>query len=399
MKQQAIKKWTRRMQFLVVFWSFLFILITGLVLYRPRIQLKGPKTMTIPMGENYVDPGTKVSVILGMKSPRVIVKSNLNMKRAGRYQIQYRISYLNGTIRKSRTVIVIDRDKPRLVLHGAKEMFVEEGTNYTEPGYQAIDNNDGDITKSVRVTGQVNPKKQGEYRLQYYSKDQAGNEAMEIRTIRVVPKKDPNLKTIYLTFDDGPSQVTPAILDVLKQHGVKATFFMIGKDSSYNAITKRVHDEGHTVAIHSNTHNYRYIYQSVDTYFKDLYELRARLKTITGEDANIIRFPGGSSNTVSKFQPGIMSTLTTEVMRRGFHYFDWNIDSGDTGRIGSDAIVKNVTSSLGNESTYVVLMHDYAANQQTADALDRIITYGKQNGYQFDRITAGTKPIHHGVNN
>lgn len=399
MKSQVIRNLTRRMQIFVVFLVFILVLITGLLLYRPSLHLNGPKVMTIAMGDEYVDPGTSVSTILGTKVPKVFIKSDLNLKKAGTYQVQYRVSYFNGVIHKTRTVIVEDRDKPKLVLQGSKELYVEEGTVYADPGYQAIDNNDGDITKMVQVTGKVDMKKQGEYRLQYHSKDQAGNEAVETRVIHVVPKKDPNLKTIYLTFDDGPSSVTPAILDVLKRHQVKATFFMIGKDVSYNSIIKRVHDEGHTVAIHSNTHNYRYIYQSVDTYFKDLYELRNRLKMVTGVDANIIRFPGGSSNTVSKFQPGIMSTLTAEVMRRGFHYFDWNIDSGDTGRIGSDAIVQNVTSSLGDSDTYVVLMHDYAANQQTADALDRIIKYGKQNGYQFDRITGETKAIHHGVNN
>ena len=94
-----------------------------------------------------------------------------------------------------------------------------------------------------------------------------------------------------------------------------------------------------------------------------------------------------------------MTNLSTEVVKRGYEYFDWNIDSGDTGRIGSKAIVKNVTSNLKDHHTYVVLMHDYGANEQTADALKEIIHYGKDNGYHFDRITMDTPVVHHGINN
>lgn len=388
-----------KIKILNMIWILLLLLIVVLLIDRPMIFFEGESKVTIPMGSVYQDKKVIARSFFHDKTKKIKVKNDVDTSKPGTYHITYSIPYLNSIIRKKKTIVVVDETKPQIILNGSSRIYIEEGSDYKELGYQALDNNDGDLTKHVQVKSNLDTTRLGEYEINYTVFDKAGNKKTEKRKIVVVEKKDPNLKTVYLTFDDGPSLVTPKILDILKEKGVKATFFMIGKSDDYNDIIKRVYEEGHTVAIHSNTHNYRYIYSSVDTYFKDLYELRERLKSITGSDATIIRFPGGSSNTVSRFNPGVMSTLTSEVLRRGFYYFDWNIDSGDTGRIGSDAIVNNVIEALGNRTTSVVLMHDYGANEQTADALARIIDYGHQNGYRFDRITEATPEVHHGVNN
>lgn len=388
-----------KIKILIFIWGGLLLLLIGLLLNRPMIFFEGKTTVTVPMGTEYHDTKVTAHSFLKDETKKIKVKNYVDTEKAGTYHITYSVPYLNGVIRKKKTVIVKDETKPTITINGSSTIYLEQGTEYQEPGYHASDNNDGDITKLVSVKSNVDTKKLGDYEVSYTVSDKAGNEEVTKRKVIVVKKSDPNLKTIYLTFDDGPSSVTPQVLDVLKEKGVKATFFMIGKSDEYNDIIKRVHEEGHTVAIHSNTHNYQYIYSSVDTYFKDLNELRERLKSITGEYTNIIRFPGGSSNTVSRFNPGVMSTLTAEVLRKGFYYFDWNVDSGDTGRIGTDAIVENVINSLGDRTTSVVLMHDYGANQQTADALARIIDYGHSHGYRFDRITEVTPDVHHGVNN
>lgn len=388
-----------KVRVLIIIWCCLLVLLIGLLLNRPMIHLEGKSTVEVPMGVDYHDTKVSAHSFFQDQTKKIKVKHNVNTNKAGTYHITYSISYLNGIIGKKRTVIVKDETKPVITINGNSKLYIEQGMEYKEAGYQAIDNNDGDITERVKVESNIDPNKLGTYEVNYTVSDASGNKETITRNIIVVKKADPNLKTIYLTFDDGPSNITPKVLDVLKAKGVKATFFMIGKSDDYNEIIKRVYNEGHTVAIHSNTHNYQYIYSSVDNYFKDLYELRNRLKSITGNDTNIIRFPGGGSNTVSTFNPGIMSTLTTEVLRRGFYYFDWNIDSGDTGRIGSDAIFNNVISALNDRTTSVVLMHDYGANQQTADALARIIDYGHSHGYRFDRITEVTPDVHHGVNN
>ena len=203
---------------------------------------------------------------------------------------------------------------------------------------------------------------------------------------------------IYLTFDDGPSSsVTPYILDILKKYNIKATFFVVGTTNN-DSLIKREFDEGHTVGLHSYTHKYS-IYKSSDTYFNDLQKISDKVYNITGQRSMIIRFPGGSSNTVSKnYKEGIMSYLTTEVEKRGYTYFDWNVGSSDTETNSAKETCNNVKKRLGR-GTNVVLMHDYSSKTSNIEALECIIKYGLDNGYSFDKITYDTKVIHHNVAN
>lgn len=144
-------------------------------------------------------------------------------------------------------------------------------------------------------------------------------------------------KTIYLTFDDGPSPRTPEVLKILRDNGVKATFFVThisGKSSHY---MKDIVAEGHTIALHSYTHDYDKIYASEEAYFADLQQISDLVYSETGVRTNLIRFPGGSSNIVSRFNPGIMTRLTQQVTDKGYVYFDWNVVSGDANRGGATA--------------------------------------------------------------
>lgn len=204
--------------------------------------------------------------------------------------------------------------------------------------------------------------------------------------------------TIYLTFDDGPSEYTNALLDTLKKYNVKATFFVTGRGD--DAVILREFNEGHAVALHTFSHNYSLIYSSVENYFADLSQISERVKRITGEDAKVIRFPGGSSNTVSAKYDGpirIMSILANEVSKRGFVYFDWNVDSNDAGNINSsDIVYSNVVSHL-KEGTNVVLQHD--TKNFSIEAVGRIIEYGLNNGYDFRVLDINSPPIRHGINN
>ena len=209
---------------------------------------------------------------------------------------------------------------------------------------------------------------------------------------------------IYLTFDDGPSDaITKQILNILKDEGVKATFFVTTRGS--DSVIKREYNEGHTVALHTASHDYKQIYSSVNNYFNDLEKVKSRVKKLTGEDAVIIRFPGGSSNTVSRnYDKGahIMSVLTSEVLNRGYRYFDWNVDSGDAGNCvsasnKSNCVYKNVTKNLSKNKANVVLMHDIKSYSK--DALRDIIAYGKVNGYTFKAITKDTAMVVQRINN
>ena len=204
--------------------------------------------------------------------------------------------------------------------------------------------------------------------------------------------------TIYLTFDDGPGEHTDRLLDILKKYNVKATFFVTGRGD--DATILREYNEGHTVALHTFSHDYTYVYSSVENYFADLERVAARVKSITGVDAKIIRFPGGASNTVSaKYDGGIriMSILTSEVLNRGYVYFDWNVSSNDAGGANTaDAVYVNTVTHL-KDGANVVLQHDIKS--YSVDAVERIITYGLENGYDFKALTVDSPAVRHGVNN
>ena len=162
---------------------------------------------------------------------------------------------------------------------------------------------------------------------------------------------------------------------------------------------KREYDEGHTVALHTASHDYASVYKSVNDYYNDLFQVQNRVKRITGVESKIIRFPGGSSNTISKkYSKGIMTTLTKDVLNKGYRYYDWNIDSDDAGGTNtSSGVYNNVVKYLSKNRSNMILMHDIKPH--TKDALRSIIRYGKNNGYTFEKITMSTPMITHHVNN
>lgn len=301
----------------------------------------------------------------------------------------------SSSVRKS--LIYKDETAPILNLNGNDVVYTFLGEDYSEKGYSAADNCSGDISNNVKVSGNVDKNVEGEYVLKYEVVDDAGNKSEKSRKVIVAERGKNGI--IYLTFDDGPkSGTTNVILDILKEEGVKATFFVT--NGGPDDLIKRMHDEGHTVALHTATHDYANVYASVDSYFNDLYSVQSRVKRITGVESKIIRFPGGSSNTVSrKYSQGIMTTLTGEVLRRGFKYYDWNLSSGDAsgGNISSEYVKNNVINNLKKNRVNMVLLHDIKV--VTRDAIRDIIRYGKDNGYSFERITMDTSMITQRVNN
>ncbi len=214
-----------------------------------------------------------------------------------------------------------------------------------------------------------------------------------------MPKPTPSKgKTVYLTFDDGPSQYTPQILDVLDKYGVKATFF-VKNGGSYNYVMKDIVNRGHAIGLHTYSHDYSKIYASDEAYFKDLNKISNLVNTQTGIETKIMRFPGGSSNTVSrKYSKGIMTRLSKEVTNQGYAYFDWNCSNGDAD--GANTVQKQLnycSQYPKSASTVIVLMHD--TKKTTMQALPKIIEYYQSCGMNFGVITTSTPAIHHGINN
>ena len=465
-KHVHLPKWS-----LYTLGGFIGLVLVGSVvnwLFLPSISLKGNKYVVLDYKEQYVEKGYKALYMGNDITKKVKVSGKVNPKKLGEYDITYTVKEGLFTRTITRKVLVRDDEKPKIEISNddiylcpgdelvpekvtatdnydgdisnkvkhilshdsiiyrvedssgnvrevIKKAFYKDieapkieltegdtiyvfiGDEYKDPGYIVTDNCDDSLQDKVSVSGEVNGKELGEYNINYLVEDKAGNKTEVTRKV-IVREHDKN-GTIYLTFDDGPnSGTTDVILDILKEEGVKATFFVTNRGP--DELIKREYDEGHTVALHTATHDYAIVYASDEAYFNDLYSVQDRVKRITGYESKIIRFPGGSSNTISRrYSEGIMSRLTEEVQRRGFKYYDWNLSSGDAagGHLEADNIYNNVVNNLKKDRVNMVLMHDI--KPYTRDALRNIIHYGKENGYVFEPITMGTEMITQRVNN
>ena len=205
---------------------------------------------------------------------------------------------------------------------------------------------------------------------------------------------DENEKVCYLTFDDGPNTtITPKVLDTLKKYDVKATFFVISpKSDETESLYKRIVDEGHTIGVHTASHKYEYIYSSAENYLKDFNKVSERVENATGVKPEIFRFPGGSVNS---YNIGIYMQLISEMYRRGYVPYDWNISSGDAAAsyVSADDIVRNVVEKGQNINKKIVLMHDGKGHGTTAEALPRIIEGLQAQGYTFKALDNNVRPV------
>lgn len=219
----------------------------------------------------------------------------------------------------------------------------------------------------------------------------------ETTTAESTTKPDDGKTRVYLTIDDGPSAYTGQILDILDQYNVKATFFVVNA-GYYNYFMKDIVDRGHQIALHSYTHNYSDIYRSADAYYADLNKISALVKEQTGVESNLIRFPGGTSNTVSrKYNTGIMTFLAEDVEKKGYYYYDWHCTNYDAG--GAETVAEQLSYCKmypRNEKEVIVLMHDKGI---TANALPYIIEYYQSQGMVFDVITPEVTGAHHKPSN
>ena len=207
-------------------------------------------------------------------------------------------------------------------------------------------------------------------------------------------KKLENAKIAYLTFDDGPSMNTSAILAILKQYNIKATFFVNGHPHLKD-LYKQISDDGHALANHTYSHDYKNIYKSADSFKKDVKKLDAFLTNLTGKEPNyILRFPGGSNNHISRDYGGmeIMNSVIKDMNKEGYLYFDWNVDSSDAYvfRQSKDNIVQAVLTQSSELNHPIILMHDLDPKTTTVDALREIIEGLRSKGYAFDVLSKTT---------
>ena len=368
----------------------------------PRIWLsETPGSYVIP-GNSYAEEGFMARDNYDGDLTDSVVKTVLHDR------IIYRVEDSSGNRAEVvRDIVYYDPVPPELTLLGDSSITLEYGKEYVEPGFSAYDNCDGDITAWVHVEGTVNTGKAGTYELTYTVQDSYGNTDTEVRTVKVKSKPQPKVKpqqsevtpsgkVIYLTFDDGPSAHTEELLQILKKYNVKATFFVM--KTGYTHLLDDIVAQGHSIAAHTYSHDYQKIYASDEAYFKDLNRILDTIKSCTGVDTKLIRFPGGSSNTVSRINEGIMSRLTHEVVDRGYRYFDWNVDSNDAGGAKTaEKVYQNVINGVKNRRVSVVLQHD--TKGYSVDAVEDIIIWGLENGYTFLPLGSTSPTAAHDVRN
>ena len=200
-------------------------------------------------------------------------------------------------------------------------------------------------------------------------------------------------KIVCLTFDDGPSKTTPEVLAALDAAGVHGTFFVVatGYNEKYLPLLTQAAAAGHQIALHSASHEYSDIYRSSAAYWKDIALLKQRIAPyVDAESIRYLRFPGGSTNTVSRRYggKGLMPQLKTEVEQRGWQWVDWNVCAEDAvgGHPSADTIYRNVVRETGEQPHCVVLMHDSATTRTTAEALPDIIQWYRDQGFTFCRV-------------
>lgn len=189
-------------------------------------------------------------------------------------------------------------------------------------------------------------------------------------------------KVAYLTFDDGPTPyITPNVLNILKENDIKATFFVVGNMAERSPeLLKQEKSEGHLIANHTYSHNYKYIYSSTDNFLQDLKKGDAVVTSIIGEhNKTLIRFPGGSFGR---------KAFKQAVENSGYHYVDWNCLNGDAEVATSsvDRLISRFKETAQDQKQLIILMHDAPGKSTTVQALPEIIKYLKANGYVFKTL-------------
>lgn len=290
--------------------------------------------------------------------------------------------------------VVLDQEPPKII---ASHLNVLVGHDIDIQSQIHVKDNFDKNPEVLIDTSSLDTSKEGNYSVIIKAKDQSGNESQ--KTIQVLVVSEENNKVVYLTFDDGPSKYTPEVLDILQSYGCQATFFITGMNPQYRNYIKMASDQGHTIGLHTYSHNYSQVYSSTDAYFQDLNKIGELAKEYLGYVPHYIRFPGGSSNAVSKkYCKGIMTQLTQMVEEKGYTYFDWNCENGDGyAKMSKKEMLKRATSATGNQ--VMILMHDANGKQNTIDILPQVIEYYQKRGYVFKAIDDSTDGFHQQINN
>lgn len=363
----------------------------------PRIELVHDESYRPTWLEGYQEEGyTATDALDGDITDKV-------ERRVEGDKIVYTVTNSQGESATVERTDIYSTGCPSLSLLGEAQMQVYAAPSFSDPGFTAIDAQGNDLSASVAVGGGVCAYKPGEYDLSYTLTNAVGDSMGVSRHVTVLPTElpetiTPEERTIYLTFDDGPGPYTDQLLDVLAEYNVKVTFFVTCLDEDYEDEVGRAFSEGHSIGVHTASHNYYDIYSSEEAFFADYDTAQEMILRQTGEYTQLSRFPGGSSNTVSSFNPGIMSRLTQAVTDMGCKYFDWNVSSGDAGgTTDTNTVYKNIINGCSEHKTSIVLQHDI--KDYSVAAVEKVIIWGLENGYTFRPLELTSPGSHHAIAN
>ena len=313
----------------------------------------------------------------------------------------YVIKAVDSSNNESELKIPIElTEKPKDIfkLKDSSSIYVVKGSKYKDSGYTYTDGCGNKIDENIKLEGNVDTSKNGTYKVSYTNSK--GDKL--VRTVTVYTPSVNNggsnkNKVIYLTFDDGPGSYTSKVLNTLAKYNVKATFFVTHQFGGYVNLIKKEYEAGHSVGVHSYTHNWN-IYKSVDAYLSDFNKMNEDILKYTGRYSKIFRFPGGSSNTVSRsYSKGVVKATASKMASLGYQYFDWDVDSSDAAGASRSKIYSNVVNGVKHCSKCIVLMHDIKAN--TVNELDNILKTLTSQGYKFGTLNINSPTVHHTIVN
>ncbi len=425
---------TKRKMMAVIILLLILLILGGFYIYLMsperwdyKIKLNGPSQLELYQGDKYIEKGAEATcknTLTGLerKIP-VHQKGKVDSSKTGTYVVNYNASYLGKTVSVKRTVVVKENlvqarsmsmydtvsssdTSPVIGLYGGSSLTVYDAFGFKD-GYVATDDTEGYITDRVHVSGQVDTQTPGSYLLNYSVVDEDGQMTVAERLVTVkhyepvVPEALPEgRKIIYLTFDDGPGKFTEEILSILDKYGVKATFFVTATSGEkYYSLIRKEAERGHAIGVHTYTHSYNQVYSNDQAYWDDFHKMNAVIENQIGYRVEIMRFPGGSSNTVSKkYCEGIMTRLANEATSQNYTYFDWNVSSGDaSGLKDSNKIVENMKEGVMKNDRSIVLCHD--THEFTKNAVEPFLQWALSSGYYFDILRNGDFGAHQSIAN
>lgn len=295
----------------------------------------------------------------------------------------------------TREVLIVDGEQPKntLKLNGNKTINVKLNGKYEEQGATYSNGCSIDKKANIIIEGEVDTSRVGTYIIKYsYNKSSVTRKVVVYEPTK--QEESHAKKIIYLTFDDGPSKYTKRLLDILDKYGIKATFFVVGTNTS---IIKEEYNRGHAIGVHSLTHNWS-IYRSLESYLDDFNKINDIIEKQTGNRSMIFRFPGGSSNSVSKrYATGIVKKIADYMTKSGYVYFDWNVSAGDASGNTGEEVYRNVVNGVKNCTKCVILMHD--SKQKTVNQVENIIKTFIDRGYEFRTLDTNGPIVHHHIKN